>query len=34
MGRLERMEEVTGLRKQLYARIMIEHCPARGETIH
>ena len=34
MRRLQRMEEVTGLTEHLYARIMIEHGPARGETIH
>jgi hypothetical protein len=34
MTRLQRMENVTGLAKQLYARIMAEHGPSRGETIH
>jgi hypothetical protein len=34
MTRLQRMENVTGLTKQLYARIMAEHGPSRGETIH
>ena len=34
MRRLQRMEAVTGLTEHLYARIMIEHGPARGETIH
>ena len=34
MVRLQRMENVTGLTKQLYARIMAEHGPSRGETIH
>ena len=34
MTRLQRMENVTGLTKYLYARIMAEHGPSRGETIH
>jgi hypothetical protein len=34
MVRLQRMENVTGLTEQLYARIMAEHGPSRGETIH
>ena len=34
MMRLQRMENVTGLTTQLYARIMAEHGPSRGETIH
>ena len=34
MTRLQRMENVTGLTKQLYARIMAERGPSRGETIH
>jgi hypothetical protein len=34
MMRLQRMENVTGLTEQLYARIMAEHGPPRGETIH
>jgi ParB-like chromosome segregation protein Spo0J len=34
MARLRRMEDVTGLTDQLYARIMVEHGPARGDTIH
>jgi len=34
MMRLQRMENVTGLTEQLYARIMAEHGPSRGETIH
>src|SRR5215469_10774148 len=34
MKRLHRMEDVTGLTEQLYARIMIEHGPSPGETVH
>jgi hypothetical protein len=34
MMRLQRMENVTGLTEQLYARIMAEHGPSRDETIH
>ena len=34
MKRLQRMEDLTGLTEQLYARIMIAHGPLRGETIH
>jgi hypothetical protein len=34
MMRLQRMENVTGLTQQLYARIMAEHGPSRDETIH
>ena len=34
MAQLQRMEPVTGLTEHLYARIMAEHGPARGETIH
>jgi microcompartment protein CcmL/EutN len=34
MMRLQRMENVTGLKEQLYARIMAEHGPSRDETIH
>jgi hypothetical protein len=34
MVRLQRMENVTGLTEQLYARIMAEHGPSRGESIH
>jgi hypothetical protein len=34
MMRLQRMENVTGLTEQLYARIMAEHGPSCDETIH
>jgi hypothetical protein len=34
MMRLQRMENVTGLTEQVYARIMAEHGPSRDETIH
>jgi hypothetical protein len=34
MMRLQRMENVSGLSEQVYVRIMAEHGPLRGETIH
>jgi hypothetical protein len=34
MMRLQRMENVSGLSEQVYVRIMAEHGPSRGETIH
>lgn len=34
MMRLERIENVSGLSEQIYVRIMAEHGPLRGETIH
>ena len=34
MMRLQRMENVSGLSEQIYVRIMAEHDPLRGETVH